>query len=177
MSNAPKKTRKTTPGANSKKASSATSKAAVIQTPGASEVVLPPYEVFVEQLGIDETNADAQVTLPVGALKALLALAARSTHLDVRTYAELNPDVGEEEARRHFATHGYFEGRRTDWNVVDDRYYAARYPDVAQGLANGHFPSAQSHFDNNGVRELRVPRASMEAVVGFWQVALAKPKA
>lgn len=140
------------------------------------DLVLPPYGVFIEQLRIEDAADEALVAMPLAALKALLTLAAGATPLNDHVYAELNPDVSTDEARRHFVAHGYFEGRKTDWNVVDDVYYSARYPDVAQGLANGHFPSAQSHFDNNGAKELRVPRADMEAVVGFWQQALAKPK-
>lgn len=141
-----------------------------------SDLMLPPYEVFMEQLRIEDAADGALVAMPLAALKALLTLAAGATPLNAHVYAEFNPDVSTDEARRHFVAHGYFEGRKTDWNVVDDVYYSARYPDVAQGLDNGHFPSAQSHFNNNGAKELRVPRADMEAVVGFWQQALAKPK-
>lgn len=140
------------------------------------DLVLPPYEVFIEQLRIGDAADDSMVAMPMAALKALLTLAAGATPMNARLYANFNPDVSTDEARRHFVAHGYFEGRKTDWNVVDDVYYSARYPDVAQGLDNGHFPSAQSHFNNNGAKELRVPRADMEAVVGFWQQALAKSK-
>lgn len=41
--------------------------------------------------------------------------------------------------------------------AVDEQWYKASYPDVAEGIASGLVPSAKEHFVSNGYFEGRLP--------------------
>lgn len=42
-------------------------------------------------------------------------------------------------------------------NIVDDAWYLARYPDVAEAIAKGQVSSPREHFTQAGLYEGRVP--------------------
>jgi hypothetical protein len=60
-------------------------------------------------------------------------------------------------ARQHFLSDGYFEGRRPFPIIVDEKWYLATNPDVADSIRAGIVASAQEHFDKDGYREGRLP--------------------
>jgi hypothetical protein len=58
---------------------------------------------------------------------------------------------------KHFVHDGYFEGRLPFPIKVDERWYLAQHPDVADSIRQGLVESAQDHFERDGYREGRLP--------------------
>ena len=61
-------------------------------------------------------------------------------------------------AKEHFLDHGYFEGRAPYPLAVDETWYLATNPDVAEQVRLGKFESGQAHFNASGYRDGRLPR-------------------
>lgn len=84
--------------------------------------------------------------------------------LDEKWYLDQYPDVREaidrgkyEDARGHYASHGYFENRLPYPIKVDEVWYLDTYQDIGEAVRNGLFESGQSHFQEIGFREGRLP--------------------
>ena len=123
-----------------------------------------------------QTNSAGRpvVTMPEVAFSKLLA-AALSAGFDEKAYLDLHQDVkqGVENATipsglKHFAAHGYFEGRGGLRFAVDADWYLSTYPDVAQAIANEQVIDAQDHFMLFGYAEGRIPSAAFQKSIAEW---------
>lgn len=122
-----------------------------------------------------DANGNARVDMPAEAFTKLLE-AALTAGFDETAYLERHRDIKAGVASgaipsglRHFAAHGYFEGRETFKCPVDAEWYLSTYPDVEQAIKSGQVRDAAHHFELFGYAEGRVPSQPFQAVVGEWQ--------
>jgi hypothetical protein len=128
-------------------------------------------------------NGKPTVTMPLEAFTRLLE-AAMSGAFDEADYLRRHMDVqvgvaaGEiPSAIRHYAAHGYFEGRATLSYEVDADWYLTMYPDVQEAISAGQVRDAAHHFEAFGWAEGRVPNPDYAASAGEWhQIAAAALK-
>ena len=71
--------------------------------------------------------------------------------------AKVIAEGGLPSGRRHFIDDGYFEGRLPFPIKVDEQWYLAQNPDVAEDVRKGVIASGQAHFDAFGYCEGRLP--------------------
>lgn len=119
-------------------------------------------------------NGKPMVTMPQEAFTRLLE-AAMSGSFDEAAYVDRQQDIragvvaGEiPSGLRHFASHGFFEGRSTLSYPVDADWYLATYPDVQKAIQSGQVRDAEHHFEVFGYSEGRVPNPEYQAIVGEW---------
>jgi hypothetical protein len=55
-------------------------------------------------------------------------------------------------------TSGYFENRFPHAIDIDEGWYLAEYPDVAEAIRGGAVASAKQHFEKDGFKEGWLPR-------------------
>ena len=84
--------------------------------------------------------------------------------VDDTFYLSKNPDVRDaisrnvvKDAREHYRTHGYFEGRMPYRIDVDPTWYENTYVDIKDAIRRKDFKSAQDHFEIQGFVEGRLP--------------------
>ena len=139
------------------------------------EAYIPPSETLNSVITRTKSTAGQPiVSMPEAAFAKLLA-AALSAGFDEKAYLDLHQDVkrGVENATipsglKHFAAHGYFEGRGGLRFAVDADWYLSTYPDVAQAIANEQVIDAQDHFMLFGYAEGRIPSAAFQKSIAEW---------
>lgn len=143
--------------------------------PVSAENYVPPPAVLNKVIR-RTTGSDGgpAVTLPLDAFTKLLE-AALAPGFNEALYLETNEDVkvGVEAGAiasglKHYAAHGYFEGRGQPHFEVDAGWYLATYPDVQRAIDEGQVGDAAHHFEAFGYREGRVPNPQFQAAVGEW---------
>jgi hypothetical protein len=70
---------------------------------------------------------------------------------------------------RHFASHGFLEGRAPLNCAVDAEWYLRTYPDVETAVKAGDVTDAADHFELFGYAEGRVPAPVFQQTVADWQ--------
>ena len=128
----------------------------------AKSYYVTPYKTLLQQNGI--SDSEELVTLTHDQLRHLLQRFLAYVPVDESWYLRTYPDIEQaveagvaKSAKEHFATNGYFEGRRPGPVVVDTDFYTKRYKDVAEGIEYGDIESAQAHFEHHGLLEGRLP--------------------
>jgi hypothetical protein len=139
---------------------------------------VPPYQVLLEELRPASSaprEAD-DIVIPRVMFELMLRLLVEKMPFDKEDYLKRNPDVAEalsqgkiKDARQHFITKGYFEGRVGGAPRVDEKWYQRRYADVAVALEDGGIASATDHYVDSGTREWRSPTQSEEPLVNEWK--------
>ena len=139
------------------------------------QAYIPPSSVM-NRIITRTTNTAGRpiVTMPEAAFAKLLEV-AMGAGFDEKTYLNLHQDVkkGVEDQAipsglKHFAQHGYFEGRGGLRFAVDADWYLATYPDVAQAIDNEQVIDAQDHFMLFGYAEGRLPSEAFQQSVAEW---------
>ena len=122
-----------------------------------------------------KAGGPATVTLPMEAFTRLLE-AALTSSFNAELYLEKHADIRAgvdsgtiPSALRHYATHGFFEGRAVPEYAVDSDWYMATYPDVEQAIATGQVRDAAHHFQAFGYAEGRVPNRNYQLLIAEWQ--------
>ena len=168
------------PAASAKTASNPVSSSEQCKVTDPAGYVPPPrlLETIIKRSS--DANGNARVDMPAEAFTKLLE-AALTAGFDETAYLERHRDIKAGVASgaipsglRHFAAHGYFEGRETFKCPVDAEWYLSTYPDVVQAIKSGQVRDAAHHFELFGYAEARVPSQRFQAVIGEWQ-NLAKP--
>jgi|SRR4051812_29676854 hypothetical protein len=128
---------------------------------------LLPFNVISTRLGLGEPPYDGEQQIPLASVMDVLRTLIRTVPVDENWYLETYPDVAEavqagyyDNAKHHFATNGYFEGRWPAPAKVDEEWYLKIYSDVQEAVAAGDVTSAQDHFNRHGYREGRAPNAA-----------------
>jgi hypothetical protein len=143
---------------------------------------LPPYKAILEGLGIDAEELEGTVTIPVDLFRALISALALSEDVDGDAYLTNYPDVVEAIERGdvpspqlHFACKGYFEGRRTFTEDVDQLCFPQTNLNgverVDTGLSNS---GAKDHYIVQHRFEKPLPSLSADRNVAAWLRFLAK---
>jgi hypothetical protein len=127
-------------------------------------------------------SGEALVSLSAEVFTKLLE-AALASSFDEDDYLDRNADVRAgvasgaiPSALRHYAAHGFFEGRAAPSYPVDSNWYIATYPDVERAIATGQVRDAAHHFQSFGYAEGRVPNQALQQIVGEWQALAAEAK-
>jgi hypothetical protein len=124
-----------------------------------------PYTVLLKQIGIlGDLGDDERVELTRDQLLSLIRKLLAAIPVDEVWYKSIYQDVEQaiqagnvKDAKEHFVSSGYFEGRLPSKVVVDEEFYISHYPDVADGIDGGEINSAQEHFESHGLTEGRLP--------------------
>lgn len=97
-------------------------------------------------------------------LEHFLQLTLSGVDVDEEWYRATYPDIDQAildgllpNARAHFVTSGYFEGRLPCLMAVDETWYLETYEDIQAAVNDGIFESASDHFHKFGYREGRFP--------------------
>ncbi len=114
------------------------------------------------------------VEVPAEAFAKLLE-AALAAGFNEATYLARHHDVDAGVASgaipsglRHFASHGFLEGRAPLSCAVDAGWYLQTYPDVEAAVAAGDVSDAADHFELFGYAEGRVPAPVFQQTVADW---------
>jgi hypothetical protein len=142
--------------------------------------VLPPDALSAAlDINLGTLNEQCAVSVPGPLLRHLLQLAVAAGDFDEQSYLAANPDVAQaikagklRNARLHYVSQGYFEGRRGGHPRVDEAWYLKRNPDVAEAVKAGTVASGSEHFVARGAEELRAPAAKYEKDCQRWAVLL-----
>lgn len=137
---------------------------------------IPPSGILNRVITRKKNSAGRSVvTMSEEAFLKLLAVAL-STGFDEETYLDLHRDVKQgvenetiPSGLKHFAVHGFFEGRRGLRFAVDAEWYLKTYPDVAEAIANEQVIDAQDHFMLFGYAEGRIPSEAFQQSIADWQ--------
>ena len=112
---------------------------------------------------------EAQVSLTMRELRALLDLALDGIAVDEAWYLQQYADVregitrGGQTATQHYRKHGWIEGRLPADPAFDEDWYRATNPDVAAGIRQGKYRTGKEHYLDCGYAEGRAPNPNAEA--------------
>lgn len=146
-------------------------------------MIVPHYDAILHALGASREKIDgkAKIQIPVSFLNFLLLAVVRHGEFNEAGYLAENPDVAAAirarkltDAKEHYLSVGFFEGRRGALPAVDEDWYRKMNPDVANAVRNGDLESAQEHYDLIGAEEFRPPSRSCQQQCHEWKVALGK---
>jgi len=146
---------------------------------------LPPFDAILNKINIPKNEFEKieEVCIPAELLKLLLQISLISVEFNEAVYLAANPDVTEgirngkvSNARAHFVSYGYFEGRHGATPPVDEEWYLNSYQDVAAAIQNKttEIKTAAEHFDAVGAAEGRSPSAKYVSVAQAWKKALSR---
>jgi len=106
------------------------------------------------------------LTIERSSLVALISKLISEVSVDEDWYLQTYPDVRDAvaagriaNARQHYLTNGYFEGRLPNKYFFDAADYVSRYPDLLDEIGNDPNDLFR-HFSEHGYAEGRLPRAS-----------------
>jgi hypothetical protein len=123
-----------------------------------------PFLALKNEVKVVSVKGQLKVDLTYDGFLDVVRQILQAVPVDENWYRESYPDVAEaieqgsyRDAKHHFVTHGYVEGRRPFPVAVDEEWYLENNPDVKQGIEDGRFESAQAHFVQHGYEEGRKP--------------------
>jgi hypothetical protein len=123
-----------------------------------------PFVSLKNDVNAVTVKGQLKVDLTYDAFLDVIRQLLQAVPVDDKWYRESYPDVAEaiaqgsyRNAKHHFITHGYLEGRQPFPVEVDEAWYLENYPDVGEGIKDGRFESAQAHFEKHGYEEGRKP--------------------
>ena len=120
---------------------------------------LPPFDLVRRSVEISTIRGELRVNVSYDEFVRLLKRMIVGTDVDEEWYLKTYEDIAKaiRDGQTRSAQHGYFEGRLPFPMKVDERWYMNQYPDVADSVRRGEIASAQTHFDEDGYREGRLP--------------------
>jgi hypothetical protein len=142
---------------------------------------LPRYQIISEFLrpALDQPTQEDMVVLPRDLFHYMLYLLLSTVSFDEEDYLRRNPDVAIAvnagsipDARSHFLTKGYYEGRVGGCPAVDEAWYLQANPDVAAAIHDGHVASAHDHFAIEGADGWRCPSREAFAPLAAWRALI-----
>ena len=140
-----------------------------------------PWKMMRQAVRTDGPEGDPDTTVHMSnrLFRLLMEAALARQPFDEKSYLVLHPDVGAaidrgecRNAKSHFLSAGYYEGRDTGFIGFDEAWYLARYPDVSAAVKQGKRQSGFEHFKASGAREWRSPNEAAEADIARWRRAL-----
>lgn len=127
---------------------------------------LPPFEILKSCVKVATLKGELTVSCRYDAFVEMIRRLLVCIEVDEAWYLQRYPDVAEAvragtipDARTHFVSDGYFEGRQPFPIHVDEAWYLRQNDGVADYVRRGLLESGQQHFDQNGYTEGRLPFA------------------
>jgi hypothetical protein len=127
---------------------------------------VPPFNVVLDNLDIEKASYEAanSITLPKALFEFLIRLTLVGADFNEAGYLSSNPDVATaaqegkvKNARLHYISNGYLEGRLGGSPALDENWYLKYYPDVADAVRRRVTQSGAQHYQDVGAGEFRAP--------------------
>ena len=141
---------------------------------------VPPYDAILNALGTsrEELEGEEKMSIPTDFLRFLLQRLVETSDFDTTVYLGANPDIADAirrrriaDAKQHYISYGYLEGRRGA-TKVDESWYLQANPDVADAVRKRMQKSGQDHYNEGGSIEFRTPNKALEEQVKMWATLL-----